>query len=333
MVNGIINVYKEAGFTSFDVVAKLRGIMKQKKIGHTGTLDPDATGVLPVCFGSATKLVDMLTDRSKAYEAEMLLGITTDTQDISGQILEKKKVDITEEELRSAILSFIGKQQQLPPMYSALKINGQKLCDLARKGIEVERKPREIEIFNIEVVDITKEEILTGENADASDMVDITPNSKNNETVNITSNAENNEAVDITYKARMIVECSKGTYIRTLCHDIGQALGCGGVMTSLKRIRSGEFTIDRALTLDEIEKLVRAGDIDKYIIPVDACFKDYPALKVQGETYKRVLNGNQIKLNPMGEHIRVYGPEGEFMAVYESLEKDNIYTPEKMFLS
>ena len=159
MINGMVNVYKEAGFTSHDVVAKLRGIVKQKKIGHTGTLDPDATGVLPVCFGNATKLCDMLNDKSKEYEACMLLGVTTDTQDISGTVLEQKEVNITKEEAENAIMSFIGEYYQIPPMYSAIKINGKKLYELARQGKEVERQPRRVEIQNIEIMDMQLPEI------------------------------------------------------------------------------------------------------------------------------------------------------------------------------
>ena len=190
-MNGILNVYKEPGFTSHDVVAKLRGICKQKKIGHTGTLDPEASGVLPVCLGNATKLCDLLTDKDKEYRAVLLLGVETDTQDTTGQILTEKEVNAGEEDVRSAILSFVGPYDQIPPMYSALKVNGQKLCDLARKGQVVERKSRRIMIHSIEIEDISLPRVT------------------------------------------MRVACSRGTYIRTLCHDIGQKLGCGGAMERL----------------------------------------------------------------------------------------------------
>ena len=182
MINGVINIYKERGFTSHDVVAKLRGILKQKKIGHTGTLDPDAEGVLPVCLGKGTRLCDMLTDHSKVYEAVLLLGQSTDTQDVSGTVLQEASVEVSEEEVREAIMSFVGPYDQIPPMYSALKVNGQKLCDLARAGKEVERKARPVEIYEIQI-----EEIYLP-------------------------------------RVRMTVSCSKGTYIRTLCHDIGEKL-------------------------------------------------------------------------------------------------------------
>ncbi|MDE7231820.1 MAG: tRNA pseudouridine(55) synthase TruB, partial [Lachnospiraceae bacterium] len=195
MYNGIMNVYKEAGFTSHDVVAKLRGICKQKKIGHTGTLDPDAVGVLPVCFGSGTKLCDMLTDWDKEYIATLRLGLVTDTQDISGRVLLKtdpEKVQaVTEEQASESVMSFLGEYDQIPPMYSALKVNGKKLYELARAGREVERKPRRVQIRELEILEMSLSAI------------------------------------------RFRVVCSKGTYIRTLCHDIGQKLGCGGVMKAL----------------------------------------------------------------------------------------------------
>ena len=196
MIHGIINVYKEKGFTSHDVVAKLRGIVGQKKIGHTGTLDPDATGVLPVCLGKATKLCDLLTDKDKTYEAVMLLGMTTDTQDVTGRILEEKSTEtLTADKVREVIESFIGDYDQIPPMYSALKVNGKKLYELAREGKVVERKARPVKILDIRIIEMNLPRV------------------------------------------RMEVSCSKGTYIRTLCHDIGEQLGCGGCMESLIRTR------------------------------------------------------------------------------------------------
>ena len=214
MIHGIINVYKEKGFTSHDVVAKLRGIVGQKKIGHTGTLDPDATGVLPVCLGKATKLCDLLTDKNKTYEAVLLLGKTTDTQDITGEVLEEKSTEaLTEEKVREAIEGFIGDYEQIPPMYSALKVNGKKLYELAREGKVIERKARPVKILDIQILEI-----------------------------------------DLP-KVRMEVSCSKGTYIRTLCHDIGEKLGCGGCMESLIRTRVSTFRIEDAKMLDEIESL------------------------------------------------------------------------------
>ncbi|MBR6485868.1 MAG: tRNA pseudouridine(55) synthase TruB, partial [Lachnospiraceae bacterium] len=185
-MNGIINIYKEPGFTSFDVVAKLRGICHQKKIGHTGTLDPDATGVLPVCLGSATRVCDLLTDKTKEYETVLLFGIVTDTQDISGKVLEEHYVNLTDEDVISCVKEFTGDIMQIPPMYSAIKVDGKKLYELARQGKEVERKPRPVTIHSIDIVDISLPRVT------------------------------------------MRISCSKGTYIRTLCHDIGNRLGCGG---------------------------------------------------------------------------------------------------------
>lgn len=305
MINGIINVYKEAGFTSFDVVAKLRGITRIRKIGHTGTLDPDATGVLPVCVGSATKLCDMLTDKTKEYEATFRLGITTDTQDISGKVLIRNTVDITRERLEECIMSFVGKQQQIPPMYSAIKINGQKLYDLARAGKEVERQPRDIEISKIEILKITGVEAV------------------------------------------IRVGCSKGTYIRTLCHDIGQKLGCGATMTKLVRIRSGQFCIEEALTLSQIERIFKGEEqsggpvpdikecearLAPYVVPVDRVFEQSVAVTVSGEDEKRVLNGNFLTMDYQGDRIRVYLSEGTFAAVYDYNKEKKVYKPYKMFL-
>ena len=212
-MNGILNVYKEPGFTSHDVVAKLRGICKQKKIGHTGTLDPEASGVLPVCLGNATKLCDLLTDKDKEYRAVLLLGVETDTQDTTGQILAEKEVNAGEEDVRSAILSFVGPYDQIPPMYSALKVNGKKLYELAREGQEVERKARRITIHEIRILEINLPEV------------------------------------------KLEVTCSKGTYIRTLCHDIGQKLGCGGCMKELLRTRVERFGLEDSIRLGEIAQL------------------------------------------------------------------------------
>ncbi len=213
MWNGILNIYKEKGYTSHDVVAKLRGIVKQKKIGHTGTLDPDAEGVLPVCLGKATRLCDMLTDQSKTYEAVLLLGKTTDTQDITGQILEERETGhLTEEEVCACIAGFTGEYAQLPPMYSALKVNGRKLYELARQGIEVERKKRSVTIHEILIQEVSLPRV------------------------------------------RMRVRCSKGTYIRTLCHDIGRELGCGGCMAALLRTQVGCFELKDSMKLREVEE-------------------------------------------------------------------------------
>ena len=300
MINGIINVYKEKGYTSHDVVAKLRGILKQKKIGHTGTLDPDAEGVLPVCLGNATKLCDILTDRSKTYQAVLLLGTTTDTQDITGTVLSQRPVMAGEEEIRKAVLSFQGSYDQIPPMYSALKIGGKRLYELAREGIEVPREARKVEIHSIEIEEL---DILTGQ-------------------------------VTIT------VGCSKGTYIRTLCHDIGEQLGCGGCMKSLLRTRAGEFHISKSLKINEIADKINEGNLDEYIKKADEMFAGYPGINVKQEFDKQLYNGNFLSANQIiqedidisAERIRVYDWQGNFVGLYEGRPDERIMKPYKMFL-
>lgn len=259
MYNGIINVYKERGFTSHDVVAKLRGILKQKKIGHTGTLDPDAEGVLPVCVGSGTKLCDMLTDRGKEYEAVLLLGVCTDTEDISGQVIQEREVSVTEGEVRDIIMSFIGGYEQVPPMYSALRINGRRLYELAREGRTVERQARHVDIDSIEILSI--------------------------------------ELPRVKFR----VGCGKGTYIRSLCRDIGAKAGCGGCMESLVRTRAGGFELGRAHTLEQISGLAACGGLDGIIIPVDDCFPEYPRLAVSGRNAALVRNGNMFYAEGSGK--------------------------------
>ena len=271
MINGVLNVWKEAGFTSHDVVAKLRGILHQKKIGHTGTLDPDATGVLPVCLGKGTRLCDMLTDETKTYEALLHLGIATDTQDMSGTVTAEAPVTVTEEEVRDCIASFAGEQQQVPPMYSALKVNGKKLYELAREGIEIERKARTVHFYEISILEVKLPLV------------------------------------------RMEVTCSKGTYIRTLCHDIGQALGCGGCMATLRRTMAAGYTLAESHTIDEVQSQGEA-----LLRPVDTLFRQYPEYRI---TYPRVeqlcRNGNAFTVKAPLESgtYRVYGLEGDFLCL------------------
>lgn len=297
MINGIINVYKEPGYTSFDVVARLRGICKQKKIGHTGTLDPDASGVLPVCLGSGTKLCDMLTDRSKEYQAVLLLGQVTDTQDTSGTVLSVHPVEVSEEEVTEAILSFLGEYDQIPPMYSALKVDGKRLYELARAGKEVERKPRRVVIDKLQITDISLPYVT------------------------------------------MTVGCSKGTYIRTLCHDIGQKLGCGGTMAKLVRTRVGSFLLEDALKLDELEAMAKEGTLSKKVISVDAMFSMYPAVILPGEKERLVQNGNPFTLEKekmpqfdTEKCVRVYNAEDRFFGIYQYIDKEKRFKPVKMFL-
>ena len=298
MINGIINVYKEQGFTSHDVVAKLRGILKQKKIGHTGTLDPDAVGVLPVCLGKGTKLCDLLTDKDKTYEAVLLLGVNTDTQDTSGTVLEEFDVTVTKEEVEAAILSFVGDYEQVPPMYSALKVNGKKLYELAREGIEVERKARLVQILDIEIKDI---------------------------------NLANREVT-------MVVSCSKGTYIRTLCYDIGKKLGCGGTMKQLTRTKVSQFQIEDSLTLNQIQELVRQEKMDEHVILVDDMFPNMTKVYIKEEKCKYIWNGNSFYQNhieriegqSLTTYVRVYDCNQEFVGLYEE-KSNNEYKPYKMF--
>ena len=298
MYNGVINIYKEKGFTSHDVVAKMRGILKQKKIGHTGTLDPDAVGVLPVCMGSATKLCDMLTDRDKEYVAVLRLGASTDTQDMSGTVLEEKEVKVSEDEIREIILSFLGEYAQVPPMYSALKVDGKKLYELARAGKEVERKARLVTLHEIEILSV--------------------------------------DLPEVTFR----VACSKGTYIRTLCHDIGIKAGCGGAMVSLKRTKVGKFLLDQAITLSELEKIRDEEKVLEVLIPVDEMFSHISAVHVIPSHLKLILNGNSFYANHLkerrmygdGEEVRVYDEQGRFYGVYAFVAAENRFKPVKMFL-
>lgn len=327
MTNGIINVYKEAGYTSFDVVACLRKIFNQKKIGHTGTLDPDAVGVLPVCLGNATGVVELLTDRSKEYVAKFVLGISTDTQDMTGSALKtdfEGADELTSENIKSVIMSFEGKIEQIPPMYSALKVNGQKLVDLARKGIEVERKARKVTIEEIEI--LAEETVPSEERFDKlKSSISPAPNSLREFTIRVV--------------------CSKGTYIRTLIDDIGNKLGCGAAMSSLIRTRVGEFKIEDAITLNQIRNIQSDPALaEKHIIMVDIMFRKLPSFQVNEKGIKALLNGNQLftymiepiknkdGINDKPGSIRVYDENGIFKAIYGYDTGRKIYSPIKMFI-
>ena len=293
MYNGIININKEKGFTSHDVVAKLRGILKQKKIGHTGTLDPDATGVLPVCLGNGTRLCDLLTDKVKEYEAVMVLGVTTDTEDLSGNIISQKNVDVSEDEVREAVMDFVGEYDQIPPMYSASKVNGRKLYELAREGKVIERQARKVVINKIQIISI--------------------------------------DLPHVTFR----VNCGKGTYIRSLCRDIGDKLGCGACMESLVRTQSGIFTLEKAYLLSDIEKFVKTGEIDDIIYPVDSVFEEYPEVVVEGRDSFLVSNGNKFPIADikLTGKIRVYRRTDSskmFAGIYQS-DEQGFYIPVKMF--
>ena len=288
MINGIVNIYKEKGYTSHDVVAVLRKVVGQKKIGHTGTLDPDATGVLPVCLGRATKVCELLTDHDKTYEALLLLGKTTDTQDISGEVLEERDPgDLTEEEVRSCIESFIGEYDQIPPMYSALKVNGKKLYELAREGKTVERKSRKVQIHGIRILEMNLPHV------------------------------------------RMEVDCSKGTYIRTLCHDIGQKLQVGGCMEELERTKVGRFLKEDAVTLDEVRQKMEQGEGAELFTPLDQIFAEWMS-----------YNGNDLPERFLlekeewtdGQEVRVYDSRKNFIGLYQYRAPKKLFHIKKMFL-
>ena len=317
-MNGIINIYKEKGFTSHDVVAKLRGILKMKKMGHTGTLDPEAEGVLPVCLGTATRLCDMLTDKIKEYRVVMRFGIATDTEDMTGEIIEEIPVKAGETELRAVLPTFLGKQEQIPPMYSAIKVDGKKLYELAREGKVIERKERPIIIH-----DILLHSVKT-------------------------------DTVGSLHEAELTVVCGKGTYIRSLCRDIGKALGTCACMKSLLRTRSGNCYLDNSLKLSEVEALRDAGTLDEHIVTVEQVFEECKAFQMKPEWDKLLLNGNHINeqdcfelkaqeftnveyfdntKNTMefpDDWYRAYDSTGRFLGLYEKNGKK--YVPVKMFL-
>ena len=311
--NGLINIYKEPGFTSNDVVAKLRGILKQKKIGHTGTLDPDAVGVLVVCLGTGTKLVEMLTDHDKEYIAVVKLGVLTDTQDMSGQILEENEVNVGREDVLEAARAFVGDYDQIPPMYSAVKVGGRKLYELAREGKEIERKPRKVHIDAITILDdshLQDEHIFT-----------------------------------------MEVKCSKGTYIRTLCHDMGLRLGCGAAMQHLTRTRVGAFGLESAVTLSQVEELRDNGGLDEIIRSPEFIFKDLDRIHVSDKARALLENGNSFRpcnvLNEDpdgvndrefakemfkdGNSFRVYSEDDTFFGIYRYSARTKMFNVDKFF--
>ena len=271
MPNGIVIIDKPQGWTSMDVCAKLRGILREKRVGHAGTLDPLATGVLPVFVGAATKAVSFAEDGQKEYLAGLRLGMTTDTQDTTGTMLSSCPVTISREQLETVLPAFTGNISQIPPMYSAIKINGQKLYDLARRGKSVERKPRPVTIYTLEVLE---------------------------------------QQSETDYLLRCV--CSKGTYVRTLCHDIGQALGCGGAMFSLRRTLASGFSIDRAVTLEQVQ-----AEGEALLLPLDAYFSAYPAYRpVSPGKEARVRNGNPITDAGLADGLyRVYGQDGTFLCL------------------
>lgn len=286
-MNGIILVDKPCGWTSHDVVGKLRGILRERRIGHSGTLDPMATGLLVVFAGRATRAVEFAEADSKEYIAGLRLGVSTDTQDTTGNVLNTCEALPSKDELIAAANGFLGEISQIPPMYSAIKINGKKLYELARRGEIVERSPRKVTISRLELV---------GE--DKCDYI-------------------------------LDIHCSKGTYIRTLCSDIGDKLGCGGCMSSLRRVKAGVFSITQAYTMEQIQAAADLGGLDGIIIPVDTLFTDKPKLTVNEFEEKKLRNGNTIKTKSADGTYRVYSESGEFLLLAEV--KDNLLKTIKSF--
>jgi tRNA pseudouridine55 synthase len=283
-VNGIVIVDKPQGWTSQDVTARLRRVFETRRIGHGGTLDPMATGVLPVFVGRATRGVEFFEHAEKTYEALLLPGVVTDTEDVTGTVLERHPAALTEAAVEAVLPRFRGEILQVPPMYSALKVNGQKLCDLARKGQTVERKPRPVTIHELAFLGF-QDDCL-----------------------------------------RLRVRCSKGTYIRTLCKDLGEALGCGGCMAQLRRVSAGSYTIGQAVPL---ETLLESADPGQYLLPVDSLFASLPALTLTPNQETRCRNGNPFTRNVPDGRYRCYGKSGEFLML--GSVRDNVMSTVKSF--
>ncbi|NLK20808.1 MAG: tRNA pseudouridine(55) synthase TruB [Epulopiscium sp.] len=301
-LNGILNIYKEKGYTSHDVVAVARKILNQKKIGHTGTLDPEAEGVLPICIGKATKAVEYITDQKKIYRAVVKLGTTTTTEDHTGDIITKKPVIFNEEDIRQAVDTFVGEHEQIPPMYSAIKVNGKKLYELARQGKTIERKPRKITIYNIDI-----------------------------------------HAFMPPDQIQIDVKCSKGTYIRTLCADIGEKLGFGAHMNGLIRTEVGIFNIQNSIKLGDLKELVLKGKVDGAMVKVEKLFDTYPKIKIQSTGEKALKNGNKLHISYAMEKIekinsseifKVYDFSNQFVGLYKIKAEGTEYylKPLKLFL-
>ncbi len=291
--SGVINIYKEKDFTSHDVVAIVRAGFRpysKVKVGHTGTLDPNATGVLPICIGRATKLVDYIMDSNKTYLAEVFFGTTTDTYDVTGEVIEKKECTSSIDEIREVILSFVGGYDQVPPMYSALKHNGRKLYELAREGKEIEREARFVEIKKIVIEELTTE------------------------------------------RAVILVECSKGTYIRSLCNDIGEKLGCGAVMGDLERLQTGSFSKENSLTVEKFRALMEKGNFDEVMIKTDDLLKEYLTLFVSDKAKNYLLNGNKISKNYILNKNVNYGEQDLYRLIDNDYNLYGLYKYEDGFL-
>ncbi|WP_025679861.1 tRNA pseudouridine(55) synthase TruB [Paenibacillus massiliensis] len=298
---GILPVYKPAGFTSHDVVAKTRRLLRMKRIGHTGTLDPQVTGVLPLCLGKATRVVEYVQEQPKEYRATLRLGISTDTEDLTGTVLEQADGShVTLEEAKAVLEQFIGTISQVPPMYSAVKVDGKRLYELAREGKTVERKSRQVTIHEIEMTECAHHDSFT----------------------------------DITFR----VLCSKGTYIRTLCVDIGQALGLPATMVELQRTMSAGISLDRCLTLEQIEQYAADGTLDKYLIPVDEAISFLASHTVEEAKATAALQGQRLSFTVVhppvstDQPIRLYRENGQFLGIYKREESSGAIAPVKVFL-
>lgn len=362
-MDGIINVYKEKGYTSHDVVARLRGITGERHIGHTGTLDPAAAGVLPMCLGTATKACELLTEKGKEYETVLLLGIETNTEDATGEIVSVGNVsNITDEMINEAVKSFEGDISQVPPMFSATRINGKRYYDLARQGKEIEREAKQIHIDAIDVIsNVTRCQLaekdlfkpfpdtMLARFAEEPDPEEGRWHWENND-------IRKDENKDIpVIRVALRIACEKGTYIRTICADIGKKLGCGGCMERLLRTRSGAFSVQDSHSLAELEEIFsklniseeNSASIDEskdilkgVLISADKCFMEYPALHCK-EKFDSVLNnGNLMRMRHFKEYIevpdainRVYNSKNEFKALYEWVENRKLYKPVKVFIS
>lgn len=272
-MNGILLIDKPPLWTSNDVVSKLKGVLKERRIGHSGTLDPLATGLLAVFAGRATRAVSFAESHDKRYTAALRLGIRTDTQDISGNVISKGQTDVKDEELDRVLSCFVGEIEQTPPMYSAVRVNGKRLYELARKGIEVERKPRKITVYSIE--------------------------------------RKGRESGDIV----LDIKCSKGTYIRTLCSDIGEMLGCGACMSALRRTEAGMFSVENAYTLDEVIREAEIGDVSSLLLPTETIFSEYERITVSASAEAKVRNGNPVSFSAPDGTYRVCSQQGEFLAL------------------
>ena len=289
-MDGIVNIYKEKGFTSHDVVAIVRKTIRQKKVGHTGTLDPDAEGVLPICVGKATRISDDIMKGKKRYQAVVTLGVTTTTQDASGEIVQKKEFVFEPEKIKQTVASFIGTYEQIPPMYSAVKVNGKKLYELAREGKEIERKARKITVFDAKITKMMPPD-----------------------------------------QFEMDIICSKGTYVRTICADIGKKLGYGAHMASLLRTASGRFSLDTAISLEKLKQLAQTQQLQNVLVPLENALEGYGSIVVAQKASKLLHNGGKIYEYffeqtkgdvSLGKKVLGYDSNQTLVGIYEIIKEE-----------